>query len=175
MNFPDLVGSRRWLAVLVLSSTGVAWATGAVAGSSADKRMIERGAYLVRVAGCNDCHTANYMREDGAVARASWLTGADVGFSGPWGTTYASNLRLLAGGISEAQWLKRSREAMRPPMPWFNLMAMTDADLRAIYRFIRDLGPTGEPAPTYVPPGLAVTTPYIEFTPRLPAEHRAER
>jgi hypothetical protein len=42
---------------------------------------------------------------------------------------------------------------MRPPMPWFNLRAMHDADLVAIHRYLRSLGPRGEPAPAYVPPG----------------------
>jgi hypothetical protein len=35
-----------------------------------------------------------------------------------------------------------------------------------MYRFIRTLGPAGKPAPTPVEPGLAVTTPYIDFVPK---------
>ncbi len=56
------------------------------------------------------------------------------GLAGPWGTTYASNLRLLAGSLTEAQWLARARAPMRPPMPAPSLRAMREADLRAIYR-----------------------------------------
>src|SRR5260370_14939758 len=38
-------------------------------------------------------------------------------------------------------------------MPWFNLKAMTESDRRAVYHYIRDLGPAGTPAPPYVVPG----------------------
>jgi hypothetical protein len=68
--------------------------------------------------------------------------------------------------ITEEQWLARVRKPMGPPMPWFNLRDMTDSDLLAIYQFVRSLGPAGEPAPAAVGPGVAVTTPYIEFFPK---------
>ena len=59
-------------------------------------------------------------------------------------------------------------------MPWFNLRDMTDADLRAIYHFVRKLGPAGQPAPNYAAPGVAVTTPYIDFVPKnLPVTAQA--
>jgi len=76
------------------------------------------------------------------------------------------NLRLYVQKLTEAQWLTRVRQPMRPPMPWFNLREMTDADLIAMYRFIRGMGPAGEPAPAAAAPGVAVTTPYIEFVPK---------
>ena len=38
-----------------------------------------------------------------------------------------------------------------------------DADLRAIYRFVRALGPAGQPAPDYVPPGQEPKAPYVTF------------
>ena len=57
-----------------------------------------------------------------------------LGWRGPWGTTYASNLRLFMQGIDEQQWLRLARTLeTRPPMPWFNLRRMSEADLRAIY------------------------------------------
>jgi hypothetical protein len=48
-------------------------------------------------------------------------------------------------------------------MPWYQLRAMTDEDLRALYRFIRALGPAGAPAPAYVPPGEKTTGPVVVF------------
>ncbi len=67
-----------------------------------------------------------------------------------------------------------ARAARRPPMPWFNVRAMSDADLGALYAYLRSLGPGGEPAPAYVPPGEHVATPYIDFVPKnVPAERRA--
>lgn len=140
----------------------VAYATGA----DTESRVIERGKYLTRVSGCNDCHTPGYMQADGKVPVQQWLTGSAVGFQGPWGTTYPANLRLLVNDMSEAQWLKRARTPMRPPMPWFNLSSMSDRDLIALYRFVRSLGPAGEPTPAAAAPGEMVATPYFEFTPK---------
>lgn len=51
----------------------------------------------------------------------------------------------------------------RPPMPWFTLREMRESDLRAIYRFVRHLGPGGKPAPAYVPPDVEPKPPYAQF------------
>jgi hypothetical protein len=60
-------------------------------------------------------------------------------------------------------------------MPWFAMRDMSDADVRAVYRYIRSLGPKGEPAPAFVPPGQKVATPYIEFVPKnLPVKAAAK-
>src|SRR5438309_826042 len=56
-------------------------------------KAVERGRYLVQIAGCNDCHTPGYMQTEGKVPEAQWLTGDHFGWRGPWGTTYAVNLR----------------------------------------------------------------------------------
>jgi mono/diheme cytochrome c family protein len=124
---------------------------------------LARGKYLVRIAGCNDCHTPGYLQTDGKVEEKLWLTGSPLGWRGPWGTTYASNLRLVLQSLSEEQWLKYARAPRRPPMPWFNLAAMSDRDLRAIYAFVRKLGPTGEPAPAYLPPDQEPKPPFVTF------------
>jgi mono/diheme cytochrome c family protein len=125
---------------------------------------IGRGRYLVRVSGCNDCHTPNYGPSNGQVDEKLWLTGEALGWGGPWGTTYATNLRLLLQGMSREQWIAHARTMEpRPPMPWFNVRAMTDADLGAIYAFVQHLGPAGEPAPSYVPPGRKVKGPVVRF------------
>ncbi|MEW5770540.1 MAG: cytochrome C [Pseudomonadota bacterium] len=143
------------------------------AGGSKDARLIERGRYLTQVGGCNDCHTPGYMQNEGKVPEGQWLTGTSLGFQGPWGTTYPANLRLTMSKLSEAEWLTRARHPMRPPMPWFNLKAMSERDLVALYRYVRHLGPAGEPAPQAAKPGEAVATPYIEFMPKnLPPQDR---
>lgn len=149
------------LLTLIAIGSGVAMA----ADRAADKREIERGRYLAIVGGCNDCHTPNYPERNGKVPESEWLTGNVVGFHGPWGTTYPANLRLLAQTMTEAQWIARARAPMRPPMPWFNLARMRDDDLRALHRYLRNLGPKGEPAPAYAQPGTAAKTPYINFVP----------
>lgn len=136
----------------------------------------DRGRYLVAISGCNDCHTPSYPEKGGQVPATEWLVGSPVGFQGPWGTTYPSNLRLYVQSLTETQWIARARQPMRPPMPWFSLAAMSDSDLSSIYRFVRDLGAKGAPAPAYVEPGKPVTTPYVEMLPKnLPVPDQAAR
>ena len=136
----------------------------AAAPTAAASKLIERGRYLVQIAGCNDCHTPAYMQMEGKVPEAQWLTGDQFGWRGPWGTTYAVNLRLYMQSMSEAQWLKTAHTLQaRPPMPAYNLHAMTQDDLRAIYRYIRHAGPAGTPAPAYLPPDKEPKPPYAQF------------
>jgi mono/diheme cytochrome c family protein len=150
-------------ALAVLTITGVA-AADAARRDGAQQNMIDRGRYLMKIAGCNDCHTAGYAPSGGNVPEAQWLTGDALGWSGPWGTTYAANLRLVVAGMSEEDWVRRARSAQyRPPMPWFALRDMSDTDLRAAYRYIRSLGAAGGPAPAYVPPGDKVAGPVVTF------------
>jgi hypothetical protein len=44
---------------------------------------------------------------------------------------------------------------------------MSDDDLKAIYRYVRFLGPKGEQAPAPLPPGAKPTGPAITFVPAL--------
>ena len=137
--------------------------TKSTATAKADPVLVDRGRYLVRTAGCNDCHTPGYAASAGAVAEARWLTGDALGWEGAWGTTYPINLRLFMQSLTADQWLGIARQPARPPMPWFALRDMTDADLLAIYHYVRSLGPAGEHAPSFVPPGQAASTPVIKF------------
>jgi mono/diheme cytochrome c family protein len=130
-------------------------------------QKVDRGRYLVQIGGCNDCHTAGYAQNGGQIPTSEWLTGAPVGFRGPWGTSYPANLRLTIPSMTEDQWLQFARAPRLPPMPWFNLRDMSDDDLRSIYRFIRELGPKGERAPMAAAPGQPVATPFIVFEPRV--------
>jgi mono/diheme cytochrome c family protein len=149
---------RRWLVVLALC----------MAAPAAADPLVKRGRYLVVTSGCNTCHTASYPMHGGRIPEEDWLTGDKVGWRGVWGTTYATNLRLYMQEISEDEWLKRGRSlSTRPPMPWFAIQAMTDDDLRALYRYVRSLGPAGKPAPAYVPPLVTPRGPYVQF-PFLP-------
>jgi mono/diheme cytochrome c family protein len=142
---------------------GIAASAPAVAGEQ-DDPAVERGRYLARIAGCNDCHTAGYPQAGGLVPESEWLKGDVLGWRGPWGTTYAGNLRLFADGINEDQWVHLARHVrFRPPMPWFILRDMSDEDVVAIYRFLRHLGPAGEPAPAWVPPDREPDGPYVQF------------
>ena len=161
---PLLLGARRVTAALAVLLLPVLAAAQAAGAKSANKNEIERGRYLVKIAGCNDCHTPGYIQKNGEVDEKLWLTGDKLGWSGPWGTTYATNLRQLMASMNQQQWVKHARTMTpRPPMPWFNVRPMTDADLKAIYAYTRSLGPGGEPAPAFVPPGTKPAGPVVQF------------
>jgi mono/diheme cytochrome c family protein len=162
--------SRRALpSLIVLSVVAFAAALPAAAQQAkspfkADPREVERGRYLVKVTGCNDCHTAGYAATGGKVPEAQWLTGDKLGWRGPWGTTYPANLRLYMSSMSEAGWVTTAKSLKtRPPMPWFALHDMTEQDLKALYHYVKWLGPAGEMAPSYVPPGKEPQTPVVQF------------
>jgi mono/diheme cytochrome c family protein len=162
---------RRAYAVPVLAVVAVlATATPAASGADAPDESIQRGRYLVQIAGCNDCHTPGYMESGGQVDEALWLTGSPVGWNGPWGTTYPPNLRLTAARLTEQRWLSYARMEWRPPMPWFALRNMTDEDLTAIYRYIRHAGPAGEKAPAALPPGEEPPEPVFRAPPPPPSQ-----
>jgi len=127
---------------------------------------VTAGRYLVIIGGCNDCHTAGYMAQEGNVPESDWLTGSPVGWRGPWGTTYPSNLRLLVQSMSEDAWVEmlHTRTA-RPPMPWMNVRQLSETDARAIHRYIHALGPAGVTMPAAVEPGVEPVTPYFVLEP----------
>jgi mono/diheme cytochrome c family protein len=157
----------RWIGVplfvVFAAAATLRWAPAAEAVSS-DTEQIDRGRYLVKIAGCNDCHTPGYAQNGGKVPEKEWLTGNQLGWRGPWGTTYPSNLRIYMSGISERDWIMVARTTeFRPPMPWFVLHDMTEQDLRAIYHFVQHLGPSGGPVPSYLPPDREPTGPHVLF------------
>jgi mono/diheme cytochrome c family protein len=168
------IPTPRFLANLTAAALLLGLTGQAVAADPAQRSAgIERGRYLVTISGCNDCHTEGYLQQGGTTPESQWLTGSPVGYQGPWGTTYASNLRLVAGRMTEAEWVAHARKERLPPMPWFNVKAMSDGDLKAIYAFVRSLGPAGRAAPAYVAPGGKVTTPYYVFVPQVDQKQAA--
>jgi len=155
--------SARTLALAMITAA-LAQAASAALPTGQEKALVDRGRYLVSIAGCNDCHTPGYAQAAGNVPESSWLTGDRLGWRGPWGTSYALNLRLYMANMSEKQWLHRvATMQSRPPMPYFNLQAMTERDQRALYHYIRALGPAGEPAPAWMPPDKLPPMPYAQM------------
>ena len=133
--------------------------------TAAPNVQVERGRYIVDIGGCNDCHTAGFAEAGGKAAQTEWLKGDTLGFRGPWGTTYATNLRLAISKVTEAQWLAYGKNLnTRPPMPWFNVRAMTEEDLKAVYAYIRQLpGGLGTAAPAFLTPDKAPPQPFIQW------------
>ncbi len=161
-----LVLTIAWLSVPAQSAPGPA-ATGAASKRQAS--LQERGRYLVIIGGCNDCHTPGFAQSGGATPESEWLTGDSIGWRGPWGTTYPPNLRFFVPSTSEDAWVQFAHAASaRPPMPYWALHTLTAQDLRAMYQFIKGLGPMGVPAPAGLPPGEEPKTPFILFVPQTP-------
>lgn len=130
---------------------------------------LERGRHLIRISGCNDCHTPGFM-QDPNVPESEWLTGSTLGWRGPWGTSYPSNLRRHFAAFEDAApWIEmvRSRHGL-PPMPWPSLHAMTDEELRSIHAYIRSLPVKGDVMPPPVPPDQEPSTPWLNLTPVIP-------
>lgn len=143
-------------------------------GSVADEKA--RGKYLIMTSGCNDCHTPGFMQRGLKVPEGEWLTGVPVGWQGPWGTSYGTNLRQQLAAFPDAKtWISmvRSRDGL-PPMPWASLHSMTDEDLTAIHAYIRSLPVAGEVMPAALPPGAVPATPYLVMQPVMPAGFKPE-
>ena len=124
---------------------------------------IERGRHVVEKMGCNDCHTPGY--DSGSfVPDDDWLVGGTLGFMSPFGTTYPANLRLLLNSMSEDDWVILARQMHKDsPMESVLLPKASEQDLRAIYQFVKFLGPTGPPSLEPLPAGVIPETQYIEY------------
>jgi len=165
------MGSRH-LSQIVLAIACAAIPAASIAADKSPKsgakpaggKEVERGRYLVMITGCNDCHTPNFLVNGGKTPESDRLTGGAMGWRGPWGTTYPTNLRLYFQSITEDMWVQVAKEIQRrPPMPYFSLNAMSEVDVRAIYKYVRYLGPAGVPAPSFIPPDKEPPKPYVQF------------
>ncbi|MEO8686181.1 MAG: c-type cytochrome [Devosia sp.] len=127
---------------------------------------VAKGARIAVIGGCHDCHTAGFAESNGVVDPATALKGNVVGYQGPWGTTYPANLRILAANNTEDAFVKYLKTFQtRPPMPWFNVHALDEAEVRSLHQYIVSLGEPGDPAPEYVPPGGAPKSPFVVLAP----------
>jgi len=88
----------------------------------AEEISAERGRVVSIIGGCHDCHTEGYSQSGGKIDPEKAMRGSSVGWRGPWGTTYAVNLRLwIQEGSSPltedffVNWLATDKTAS-PPM-----------------------------------------------------------
>ncbi len=180
-----VLGLRRYFAIAVFAASAACQTAGSASSTGstdvgampaadgpavAATSMEQAGEYLTIVGSCNDCHTQGWTESQGKVPPSERLAGLNVGFRGPWGTSYGKNLRTVVQRQSEDHWvqvLKTSDEGDgKPPMPWWNTKQMSDRDLRAIYRYIKSLGPRPNGVPRSLPPGREPTGQYIWVTPQ---------
>jgi mono/diheme cytochrome c family protein len=100
-------------------------------------------------------------------AGPQWLmTAAATGtaFAGPWGVSFTANLtpdRNTGLGIwTEEMFIKTLRTGKHwgvsrdilPPMPWSNYRQMGDADLKAVFAYLRTIKPISNHVPEPMPP-----------------------
>jgi mono/diheme cytochrome c family protein len=178
---------------LTLATAATAAPAGEPAGARAmpnDPALVKRGAYLVQLGGCHDCHTPVKLdralgmpvpdlsralsgHPEGAPDPAGAYTKPDSGVIGPtftsfalpFGIVYSSNVTSDRGtGIgawTEETFIRTMRTGKRggsgrpvlPPMPWFNLSAATDDDLRAMFAYLQSTTPVkNKVPPPKVPP-----------------------
>lgn len=116
----------------------------AAAPAGAVDAAMQQGEYLFRAAGCANCHTDD--KNKGAP-----LAGGRA-LQTPFGTFYTSNITpdpdTGIGRWSEADFLRALREGISPwgehfylAFPYTSYTQLTDADLRAIWTYLRSLKP----------------------------------
>jgi mono/diheme cytochrome c family protein len=99
-------------------------------------------------------------------------------WSGPWGISFTRNLtpdeNTGIGSWTEATFIKAIRTGKHmgvsrpilPPMPWQVYSQMSDADLKAIYAYLRTIPKISNPTPEPVPPPVMAVKPAAK-----PAKH----
>jgi mono/diheme cytochrome c family protein len=122
---------------------------------------VKRGAFLVTMAGCRDCHTP---MEKGEPLPNMDLSGGQI-FEGPWGKVASANLTPDPSGIpyyDEVLFLQAIRTGyvrVRPLnqiMPWRHYGGMTDEDLKAIFAYLKTVKPIHHVVDNSMTPTLCV-------------------
>src|SRR5262245_16069743 len=160
-------------AAVALSSTQPAGKPAAASTDAAAKaKQIAHGKHLTVVSACNDCHTPGFLF--GAPDFSRELSGSEMGWQGPWGTSYARNLTSdMETGLGKykeediVNAIKGGRRLdgspMLPPMPWMNYATFSDADLHAIAAYLKSLPPVKHAVPDRVSPDKQPTGSFVTF------------
>jgi mono/diheme cytochrome c family protein len=135
------------------------------------ERSPSRGEYLARIMDCGGCHTPGALVGNPEPARA--LAGSAIGFRIPdLGYFYPPNLTphrtAGIGSWSEADIIRAVRTGVRPDgrvlapaMPWRSYSALSDADARALARYLKSLPPIDGAAPPPAGPDQTPPAPYL--------------
>lgn len=117
-----------------------------VNNSDASWDVVKRGAHLVHMAGCVDCHTPMVK---GRQVEGMEFSGGEV-FPGPWGEVASANLTPDASGIpyyDESLFISVIRTGyvgarpLSPIMPVMVYKNLSDDDLKAMFAYLRTLKP----------------------------------
>ena len=148
-----------------LTTTGVAISGDLARAADA---QIERGKYLVTIAGCSDCHTPGYFLGKPDMAR--YLGGSEVGFEIPnLGVFYGPNLTPDAetgiGRWNRAEIVHALQTGHRPDgrvlapvMPWASFAHLTKEDAQAIAAYLKSLPQVKNKVPGPFGPGEKPTS-----------------
>jgi hypothetical protein len=96
--------------------------------------------------------------------------GTGTAFAGPWGVSFASNLtpdkETGFGEWSEATFIQMARTGKHqgqpdgrevlPPMPWSSLKDLSEADLKAMWAYLRSIPPVKNQVPLPISPAASV-------------------
>ncbi len=105
---------------------------------------VKRGEYLVRIAGCSECHTPEKGMPPHPIAGLSFAGGTT------FGEVASANITPDPSGISyydEALFIEAMRtgrvkaRGIKLPMPWPIYKNMTDDDLTSVFAYLRTLKP----------------------------------
>jgi len=104
----------------------------------------------------------------GVLAPDKWgaLTNNDfTAWAGPWGVSFGTNLTpdietgigswtddIFIKAMRTGQHMGEGRDIL-PPMPWFNYGQLNDADLKAIFAYLKSLKPIENAVPDPIEPG----------------------
>jgi mono/diheme cytochrome c family protein len=131
----------------------------------------ERGAYLVTLTGCNDCHTPGGMLGQPDQKRS--LGGSDVGFgdpaSGVWiGGNLTPDKETGLGALTTDQIIAAFSQGVMPDgrklseiMPWPALSHLTSDDAHAIAAYLQSLPPVKNAVPGPYKAGETPSVPYV--------------
>ncbi|BDG74139.1 c-type cytochrome [Roseomonas fluvialis] len=162
------IASRGLRAAAMIASLAAA---PALAQQAAPSGPNARGEYLSRIMDCGGCHTGGALA--GRPDPRLHLAGSGIGFGIPEvGVFYPPNLtpdrETGLGTWSEADIVRAVRTGVRPDgrvlapvMPWHSYAALTDADARALARYLRALPPVRNPTPAMVGATETPTAPYL--------------
>ena len=148
--------------VVAASSCAVEKDEGGSAGAGVS---VERGEYLAFTSGCVDCHTPGTFYGVSDLDRE--LSGSDLGWQGPWGVTFPTNLtpdqETGIGSWTEEEIVIAIRTGQRPdgtqlnpPMPWPSFSKMTDDDAYSIAAYLKSIPAIRHQTPAGIGPGGAV-------------------
>ena len=123
--------------------------------------QVKRGAFIVTIAGCGDCHTP---MDKGEPLPNMLLSGGQI-FEGPWGRVASPNLTPDPSGIpyyDEILFLQAIRtgyvraRSLNQIMPWRQYRGMTDDDLKAIFAYLKSVKPIHHVVDNAEPPTMCV-------------------